>query len=126
MITDTMGMVTIAVSKTTLFLVFASASPFLLWLFYLAVMAARRAQQNGTLTLTAKVLGFPILMVGGVLDVFCNMTICTIILLETPREWLVTTRLRRWVDSPTWRGSVARWFGKHLLDPFDPSGSHLH
>lgn len=106
----------------TLFLII---SPWLLWLFYLAIMAAWGAHRSGKLTKPARILGAPILLIGAILDVFCNIFIMTPLLAELPQEMLVTQRLKRHVKQPTWRGDIARWFGKHLLDPFDPTGAHL-
>jgi hypothetical protein len=96
-----------------------------LWIFYLALMAARRAQLNQTLTPFARTFGAPIVLAGFVLDFASNIFILTLILLEPPQELLVTTRLRRHFREEGWRGDVARWFGRHLLDPFDPTGTHL-
>lgn len=96
-----------------------------LWIFYLALMAARRAQLNHTLTPFARTFGAPIILVGFVLDFVSNIFILTPILLELPQELLVTTRLRRHFKEEGWRGDVSRWFGRHLLDPFDPTGTHL-
>lgn len=96
-----------------------------LWLFYLAVMNLKRVKDLGKLTKPALVLGYPILIAGYLLDVICNLTVFTVLLLELPSQLTVTSRLSSHVNDDTWRGSVARWFGKHLLDQFDPSGTHL-
>lgn len=99
--------------------------PYVLWLFYLAVMALKRARDDGKLSPFATALGYPLLMFGYLLDFVVNVVICTPLLLEIPRETTVTARLSRHVDDDTWRGAVARWVGLHLLDPFDPDGRHL-
>lgn len=99
--------------------------PYMTWLFYLSVMALMRARDAGTLSPFASALGYPLLVVGYVLDFATNVVICTPLLLEIPRETTVTARLSRHVDDDTWRGAVARWVGLHLLDPFDPDGRHL-
>lgn len=96
-----------------------------LWLLYLAVMNLRRAKKAGLLTRTAYLLGLPMLGVGLVLDFLVNAIPMTIILLEPPREWTVSARLKRHNrESSGWRKSVAAWF-EPLLDPFDHTGDHI-
>jgi len=95
------------------------------WLFYLAVMNLKRAKDAGTLSTTALVMGYPLLLIGLALDCLLNLTVMTVLLLELPKELLVTARLKRHAPEQTWRGSVARWLAKHLLDTFDPSGKHI-
>jgi len=100
-------------------------STYLLWIFYLAVMNLKRAKNAGMLTRTAKALGYPVLFVGWILDAFVNVFVLTLVMLELPRELLVTTRLKRHNRyGRGWRKSFARWF-EPLLDPFDPSGDHI-
>lgn len=95
------------------------------WIAYLAVMSLSRAKKAGTLSKTVMVLGFPILAVGYVLDFLMNILIMTVVLAELPREWNVTSRLKRHHrDSTGWRLVVVKWF-EPLLDPFDPSGDHI-
>ncbi len=96
-----------------------------LWIFYLAVMGLKRAKDAGLLHKTAVVFGYPVLIVGYLLDAFVNVAVLTVILLELPRELTVTARLKRHIRmSQGWRLSVAVWFVP-LLDPFDPSGRHV-
>lgn len=95
------------------------------WVFYLAVMNLKRAKDAGTLTKTAFLLGQPVLYVGLLLDFVANLTLMTVILLELPREVLVTARLKRHIKGTGWRSTVAFWFGLHILNAFDPSGNHL-
>lgn len=99
--------------------------PYMTWLFYLSVMALMRARDAGTLSPFASALGYPLLVVGYVLDFATNVVICTPILLELPQETTVTARLSRHKKAGGWRGVVATWVGNHLLDPFDPDGRHL-
>ena len=97
----------------------------LLWVFYLAVMNLKRAKDAGQLSKTALVLGAPVLWIGYLLDAFVNITLMTIVLLEFPKEILVTDRLIRHSKATSgWRLKVVYWF-QPLLDPFDPSGRHL-
>lgn len=100
-------------------------STYALWIFYLAVMNLKRAKDAGLLSTTAKVLGYPVLIVGYLLDCFVNFTVMTILLLEIPRETTVTARLSRHNETSTgWRKAVALW-AEPLLDPYDPSGNHI-
>jgi hypothetical protein len=98
----------------------------LLWVFYLAVMNIKRVRDMGRLGKVATTLGYPVLLVGIVLDVFCNVVVFTLLLAELPQEWTVTARLKRHKRTSTgYRKRVADWFGSELLDSFDPSGAHL-
>lgn len=98
---------------------------YLLWLFFICVMGLKRAKDAGLLSTTAKVLGYPVLIVGYLLDCFVNFTVMTILLLEIPRETTVTARLSRHNETSTgWRKTVALW-AEPLLDPYDPSGNHI-
>lgn len=96
-----------------------------LWIFYLSVMSLKHAKDDGLLTTTAKVLGYPVLIVGYLLDCFVNVTVMTVLLLELPQETTVTARLKRHnKTSGGWRKAVAVW-AEPLLDPYDPSGDHI-
>jgi hypothetical protein len=94
------------------------------WLFYLALMNVKRAKDAGKITRVVYVLGYPLLLVGLILDFLCNMLVFTVIMIEIPQELLVTTRLSRHICNDTWRGKIAKWFCVNLLDQFDPSGKH--
>lgn len=105
---------------------FPLLSLYALWVFYLAVMNLKRARDTGRLTKTAERLGFPVLLLGYLLDFIGNMIPATLVFMELPREGLVTSRVQRHYDGPpTWRRSVAVWFAENLLDPFDPKGYHI-
>ena len=109
-----------------LYLIAAFGITYALWIFYLAVMALKRANDAGTLTKFAKVIGLPVLWTGLILDALANIFVMSILFLEPPTEWLVTDRLSRHAqDTDGWRKSLAHWFGTHLLNPFDPDGNHL-
>lgn len=99
---------------------------YVLWLFYLAAMNLIRAKETGKLTKASAVFGYPLVAVAGVIDAIVNWTVMTVLLLELPREFLVTARLKRHIKSEqrTWRFYVARYICHNLLDAFDPSGSH--
>lgn len=96
------------------------------WLFYLAIMSLYRARKAGTLTRAATYLGYPIFLVGWLLDFLGNVTFASIMFTDVPREWLITARLQRYADGPdSWRRRLALWFSRNLLDPFDPKGYHV-
>ena len=100
-------------------------STYALWVFFLSVMNLKRAKDAGQLTTTAKCLGYPVLIVGYLLDCFVNLTVMTVLLLEIPQETTVTSRLSRHLnEGEGWRKSIAAWAAP-LLDPYDPSGKHL-
>lgn len=98
---------------------------YVLWIFYLAVMSLYRAKKEDKLTKAALVLGYPILIIGAVLDLSVNILICTLIFLERPKELLVTERLSRHIKSKSgYRHNIAKWICRNLLDSIDPSGIH--
>lgn len=103
----------------------ALASLYLLWVLYLAVMNLKRAKDAGALRPTALYLGYPVLLLGLLVDFLVNVVVFTVLLLELPRETLVTSRLKRHIaHGRGWRQRVAHWFCSELLDTFDPSGKH--
>jgi hypothetical protein len=96
-----------------------------LYVFYAAVMNIKRVRDAGKLTWVGKALGYPTLVIGLVLDLFVNLTLMTIVLLELPREFTVTARLKRHhKESTGWRLAVVKFF-EPVLDPLDPSGDHI-
>lgn len=105
---------------------FAVGTVYVLWLFYLAAMNLRRAKEAGRLTRLVLVLALPILVLAIAIDVAVNLVLASVVFFDRPREWTVSERLSRYLVGPSvWRAEVALWVGAHLLDPFDPSGSHL-
>ena len=95
-----------------------------LWIFYIAVMNLKRVKDAGKLNTFSKILGYPVLFVGIVLDIIANVFVMTMILLEPPKELLVTSRLKRHNQAGGWRKKVVQFF-EPILDPFDPSGDHV-
>lgn len=99
-----------------------------LWLFwgvFVLVMGLYRANLNKRLTPVTKVLAAPFLIVGYFMDVFCNLTLASLVMLEPPHEMLVTQRLKRhMMDNKGWRFKLSLWVCSVLLDPFDPTGHH--
>jgi hypothetical protein len=102
-------------------------SVYVLWIFYLAVMNLSRAKENGTITKAALYLGYPVLLIGYLLDILVNFFILTIVFLEIPTGWTVTGRLKDHIYNGTpgsWREKLASWFCANLLNAFDPDGKH--
>jgi hypothetical protein len=90
-----------------------------LWLFFLAVMNLKQARDEGLLNKTALTLGYPILVIGYLLDALVNVSVMTLLFLEIPQELTVTSRLKRHINTGSgWRLNLASWF-KPLLNPFD-------
>lgn len=98
-----------------------------LWLFwyaYIVVMGLYRAHLAGRLKGAALVLGGPAILVGLLMDVAAN-ALLSFVFLDPPREWLLTTRFKRYIRSRAgWRADVAQWVCDNLLDVFDPTGEH--
>ena len=83
-------------------------SLWVLWIFYLAVMSLYRAHHARTLSLPAKLLGYPTLAVGALLDAAVNIIIMSVVFVERPYEWLVTKRLSRHIKTGGgWRRKLA-------------------
>jgi hypothetical protein len=102
-------------------------SPLLLWYLYAVVMAlvSARDRYSGTLPWPIRALGYPALGVGLAIDLLVNVTLCTLIFLELPRELTVSGRLWRISNAESsWRQRTALWLRVNLLDPLDPSGIH--
>lgn len=94
----------------------------LTWVHFLAVMNLSRNRNK--LTKFARFWAYSILAVGYPLDILFNLVFGTIFLLEPPKELLFTARCNRLIEEDTWRGNMARWFCRNMLDPFDPNGTH--
>lgn len=105
-------------------MLYAFGASYLLWALYIIVMSLQRARRDGTLSMPALILGAPLIVAGVALDAILNLTIMSAVMLERPKEWLVTARLKRHCGQPTWRGAIARWMCQNLLDTFDPDGRH--
>lgn len=107
----------------TLYLVL---SPWFLWIMYVAVMRLKQVREAGQLTWPMKAFGYPLLIVGLVLDFSVNAVLGSLILLEVPKEWTLSARLWRWSNDPDggWRRKLATAVRVGLLDNIDPSGVH--
>lgn len=107
------------------YVVLSLATTYGLFIFYAAVMNIKRVRDMGKLTTMGKVLAYPTLVIGLVLDLLVNVFVMTFILVEIPQELTVTSRLKRHhKESTGWRLAVVKFF-EPVLDPLDPSGDHL-
>lgn len=95
-----------------------------LWVLFIASMALIRSRQAGTMTPTAAILGVPVLLATATIDVVINLTIGTLLFLDKPREATLSQRMGRLCKEGGWRGKVACWTCRNLLDQFDPTGAH--
>jgi hypothetical protein len=95
------------------------------WYVYILVMGLYRAHLDKRLSRFTYVLAAPALVVGYAMDIVANVTIASVVFFEPPREWLVTSRLKRHIAGyGGWRHRLATWICDHLLDVFDPKGDH--
>lgn len=98
-----------------------------LWYCYLIVMSLYRANLNGRLSNASKFLGAPALVIGWLLDWLINWTIATVFFREFPQSPMevVTGRLSRYIAGPPCLNKhYAEVLCQHILDPFDPTGTH--
>jgi len=113
------------------------------YVLYLAVMNFKA--QRHVLHWAVKVMAVIILAFGYVLDLILTMIIGTVIFLSLPKfsfkwrfsevawwkvwrwikikgEWTFTARLKRHRKAGGWRGKVATWICKEMLNPFTVGG----
>ena len=98
-----------------------------LWYLYVIIMGLYRAHLDKKLTRFTYALALPSLIVGYTLDWLANWLIASFIFAELPDDplELVTDRLQRYMRGTSgWRQRRATWICTHLLDYFDPRGSH--
>ena len=101
------------------------AALYVMWILYVTLQALDRVRRVGLLSRTARVLSVPLLIVAGALDVCINATIGTMLFGQIPREWTLSQRLERHVARSGYRGALARWIARSLLDPFEHDGRHI-
>ena len=103
------------------YLLYAFIWFYVLWILYLGVMQLKRARDNGTLSKAALVMGYPLVIIGYLLDILFNWVIGTILFLELPKNGVFTSHLNRHYLKDTWRGKIATWICRELLNTFDPN-----
>lgn len=99
---------------------------YLMWIGYLALTNLERERVEDGLTDPQRVGAAPMLLFFGALDVLLNWTFCILLFMELPREATISKRCMRHFHRDGWRGDVARWLGRHALDPFDHRGAHVN
>ena len=109
---------------------YSLAAAYFLWVYYLAVMALKRAIDAGTAHPAAKWAGYLLVLPPAlVTDWAVNIILCTVLFADLPasKGELVTGRLKRYAESPGWskRKASSIWIAEAFLDVFDPSGKHL-
>jgi hypothetical protein len=92
------------------------------WFGYLAMMHLKHNEAH--INKAVKFFGLPWAVFYYGVDVLFNMILGTIFFLEIPREFLFTARVSRHLKDEGFRGKIARFFCRNMLDPFDPSGTH--
>jgi len=125
--------------------VYVTIFTYVLWIGFGHMMALQRAREANSLTLTAKILGYPLLAIFIVMDAIFNFVICTITFVEFPKiinwsafkfkrenwqftwacfkskfnnEWLATQRLERYIYHTEWPKrpeTTEQWFKMILL-----------
>jgi len=98
---------------------------YLFWTCYLAYTSLKASKDLNTLPRVAFILALPLIAAAYVLDVFYNIFIASFIFLELPRTLTLTARCSSHLSDTGWRGNLARWLCKNLLDPFQ-TGGHCH
>lgn len=95
------------------------------WAVYVLVMGIYRAHLAKRLKGAARVMAVPLVIVGYAMDILANITVACVIFFDVPREWLVTSRLKRYIESGQgWRARLAVAVCDGLLDMFDPNENH--
>ena len=97
----------------------------LLWVLFLATMNLGQAKAEGKLKGFALYAGYTVLAVGLLVDFVVQVTVATVLWLELPRELTVSGRVERLCrEGHGYRLTLALWFRRVLLAPFDRSGGH--
>lgn len=106
-------------------MIYVILSPWILWSIYAAVMRLKQVREAGKLTTAMKVFGYPTLFVGLALDLLVNVFIGSVVFLELPREFTLSSRLWRLSNLGTgYRQKWALAVRVNLLDSLDPAGVH--
>jgi len=90
-------------------------------------MGIYRAHLDNRLSNFLLVICAPAVILGVIFDVVANLTIASVVFRKLPREWLVTTRLKKIQDNPlehVHNKALAKYICENMLDIFDPTGNH--
>lgn len=97
------------------------------WALYVFSMGIYRAHLAKRLKGLNRILALPIITTAYLVDVFANFTIAVFVFAELPKEWLVTTRMQRYMaegETAGYQYKIAKYLCDEVLDPFDPTGNH--
>lgn len=95
-----------------------------IWILYLAVQCL--SLNRDKLAPWVVHIGMATFLVALWLDVLFNWVVMTVLFYEFPRELTISARMTRHKElGAGWRQRFSSWFGRTLLDPFDPSGRHI-
>ena len=96
---------------------------YLTFALYLAVLSLWNAKRAGKLTPAVLVLGWPLVVLGGLCDFALNM-VSTLVFLDIPSEVFLTQRCNRYIngDGAPWRRALALWICRNMLDPVAVGG----
>jgi hypothetical protein len=99
---------------------FSAAALYLLWLGYVLTMHVLNRWPY--LPWAARIAGALPALCAYLFDIALNLTLCTVLFWDWPREATITQRLHRYQrEAPSSkRAAVARWVCRNLLNPFDP------
>ena len=88
-------------------------------------MRLKQVREAGKLTLAMKVFGYPALALGLAIDFVVNVVFGSLVFLQLPREFTLSTRLWKLsTGEDGWRKDWATWLRVNLLDAVDPEGIH--
>lgn len=91
------------------------------WVLYVAAMHFAKIRHK--LGQFAKINGYVVWVLAQPIDVSLNL-LWSVILLDFPRELILSPKLKRLRAAGGWRGCVASFVCEQLLNPFDPDGKH--
>jgi hypothetical protein len=97
------------------------------WIGYLALCTLKRANDAGLLRPEVKAVAYPALGAFLVLDTAFNWTLGWFLLLDVPREFLLTSHLKSIKSTYAkdhWKYKLADYWCTNWLNWGDPSGAH--
>ena len=97
-----------------------------LFMLYVFSMNVQRVFERGEMTLWHWLACGEWVVLAVAMDVVLNYTLLAVLTFDFPKkgEWTFSKRLERLVKGTGVRAAVCR-FVAFILDPFDPSGSHI-
>lgn len=105
------------------------------WIYYLIVMKFKAVKDRDGIpdSWFIKFHGYLIMAIGAPIYIFLNITVATLLFLDTPREIKFTRRCQRYISEGEGflqrirfirrtRQKMAMWICKNALDPFEEGG----